>query len=123
MDINAVRRQNLRLLIDEEFQGSLAEFARFVGKDPNYISRYFSQGNQMRNIGTATARHVEQRLKRPHGWLDRMHGTVQEAEGASYKILPAEAQQIAETWLDLPKTYREVVRDLLEVLHKTVRKK
>lgn len=123
MDISEVRRHNLRVLINEEFAGSLAEFSRFIGKDPSYVSRYFSSKNQMRNIGSTTARQIEQRLQRPRGWLDRPHGGVGEDDPAPYAPLPPEARQIAEAWQALPKVYREVVRELLNTLRETTRKR
>lgn len=123
MDIAEIRRYNLRTLINEEFAGSLAEFSRFIGKDPSYISRYFSNKNQMRNIGATTARQIEKQLQRPHGWLDRPPAAIGEEGTVPYAPLPPEARQIAETWQALPKAYREVVRELLKTLLETTRKR
>lgn len=122
MEISQIRRHNLRRIIDEEFDGNLAEFSRFIGKDPSYISRYFSNKNQMRNIGSTTARAIEQRLKRPHGWLDQAHGAVREESDTTYRPLPKDAQHLAEAWQALPKAYREVVREVIDTLLKATRK-
>ena len=42
MDMNEVRRQNLRRLIDEKFSGRDADFARFCGIEPARISQVLS---------------------------------------------------------------------------------
>ena len=69
MDAAQIRRENLRLLAKQ--LGGQARLAEKLGKSEAQISALFSDNQQAkRNIGTRLARQIEQRLGKPHGWLD-----------------------------------------------------
>lgn len=80
MDINQVRLQNYRVLIEqfknkeaargEPERGYLNRFGAFVGISPRYLSHI---NNGRKNVGDATARQIEHAFKLPHGWMDHDH--------------------------------------------------
>ncbi len=117
MDIHAIRRANLRAIIDDEFEGSLAEFARYMGVESSYISRYYSTKSQQRNIGNQTARKIERLLKKPFGWMDQIHGETQAALPTAPK-LSKETLKIAQDWSSLSKSNRKAVREMINALEK-----
>lgn len=76
MDISIIRRENLRLLIDDEpFKGSRAEFAKAVDTDPNYLSQLLSATKPVA-LGGKLARQIELALGKSKGWMDVQHGQV-----------------------------------------------
>lgn len=76
MDINEIRRENVLLLIEKEFNKKKNKFAEAIGKQPSYVSRWFSSGKQRRNIETETARMIELKLKLQPGWMDKLQDVV-----------------------------------------------
>jgi SOS-response transcriptional repressor LexA len=71
LDIQEVRRENLRLLINEKFGGVNAAFSRTAGRDPNLINLILTGNLKIRrNMGERLARGMEQDLGLPHGWFD-----------------------------------------------------
>ncbi len=87
MDINTVRRENLRKLIQQA--PSQAEFADSCGTAASVISLIVSP-NPKRNLGDRLARKIEAARDLPHGWLDVQH---QGQEGIDVSSLPAPLAQ------------------------------
>lgn len=75
MEIELTRLTNLKKLIDDDFDGIKARFARQINKDPSYVSRWLSKkdNKETRSIKSATARYIEQQCNKPSGWLDVNH--------------------------------------------------
>jgi len=68
MDINVIRRQNLKKLIgDTSRRGAVSDFARLHGFDPTYLRQLLSDH---RSIGEKSARNIEAKTNQPNGWLD-----------------------------------------------------
>lgn len=61
------RISRLKLLIDNQFNGSQAEFARKSGINPSQVTQWLSG---YRNLGEKVARKIEVTLDLPHNWLD-----------------------------------------------------
>lgn len=90
MDINSVRLANLQRLIDERFDGRKATLAAAIGKQPDYVSRWFSKrAKHRRNISAASARAIERAAGKPPGWMDtatRQNSEVREMEAPYGRI-------------------------------------
>src|SRR5258708_16331300 len=78
MDIYDIRRKRLRQLIDEDFDGVAAQFARAVGSEPSYINRVLSDNpTHRKNLGEDLARKYEHATGKSRLWLDtpdKLHG-------------------------------------------------
>jgi len=61
------RREALKRLIDERFEGKQADFARAINRSPSLVWQCLS-GH--RNIGEKLAREIESKLRLKKGWLD-----------------------------------------------------
>lgn len=66
MQINRKRRAAVRHLIDERFEGRVADFARAIGRSPAQVWQFMNE----RNIGERLARRIERKLELPAGSLD-----------------------------------------------------
>lgn len=77
MDIRETRRERLLMLIqDQKGRGKQRAVAKAIGKAPAQISQWI---NRTRTITEETARQIEIRSKKPHGWMDldpQMPGTT-----------------------------------------------
>ncbi len=73
MNIQDIRRQNLRAVIEAEFGGVPARLARALGCQPTSISRLTSSAASKRNMGEKMARDIERVSGRPDGWMDALH--------------------------------------------------
>ncbi|WP_207765192.1 S24 family peptidase [Stutzerimonas stutzeri] len=69
MDINDIRRINLKSLMEGRTQRACAEL---WGTSPSYISQILSKKTQA-NLGEDVARRIEAQELLPHGWLDQLH--------------------------------------------------
>lgn len=70
-----VRRENLRRLVTDRFDGKRMAFAREAGVHHNHINLILSSNeDHRRNMGEPLARRIEQALGLQGGWLDRPHG-------------------------------------------------
>lgn len=87
MDINTVRRENLRKLI--RAASSQADFAESCGTAASVISLIVSP-NPKRNLGSKLARKIEKAQELPHGWMDVEHG---EDKAIGVQSLPAPLAQ------------------------------
>ncbi|ANY85957.1 S24 family peptidase [Pseudomonas putida] len=71
MDIYEIRRQNLRELVTERFNGRIAGLAEAIERAPSYLSRCLSgKPEHRKRVGEALARDIEDRLDLPRFWLD-----------------------------------------------------
>lgn len=61
------RVERVKQLIDEQFSGNQAEFARTIGKAAAQVNQWL---NGYRNIGDGMARHIEDCFDKNKGWLD-----------------------------------------------------
>ncbi|MBB3142219.1 LexA family protein [Halomonas organivorans] len=71
MNIADLRRDNLRALLNERFEGKKAALAHAIEREPSYISRCLSDKAHRKKIGEDFARHIEKALALPNGWMDR----------------------------------------------------
>lgn len=73
MEISDIRRENLRRLMNELFDGKQARIADALDKSPNYISRCLSvtmAAEHRKKIGEDFAREIEEKLGQPRYALD-----------------------------------------------------
>jgi SOS-response transcriptional repressor LexA len=71
MDIYALRRARLALLVEHQSRGNIAEFARTYGYSRSQISQFLSDSyNAGRSIGERAARSLEEKVGNEPGWLD-----------------------------------------------------
>lgn len=71
MDIQEIRRQNLRTLVKEQFNGRIASLAAAVDRAPSYLSRCLTDNvHHQKGIGERFARDVEKKVFLPAYWLD-----------------------------------------------------
>jgi hypothetical protein len=70
--IRDVRRENLARLVQECTPQTQAELARRINKDKNQVLQWLMEPDAKgaRNIGNASARHVERVMGKPEGWMD-----------------------------------------------------
>ena len=72
MNKREFRRQRLQTLIDDRFNGVVADFARAVGKDQTYIARmlYPEDKPQAKSIGEKIIADISSALGIKAGWFD-----------------------------------------------------
>lgn len=63
-----LRRENLKQILEQRFNGTIADMARAVARDDAYVWQLLKGS---RNIGERVARHIESRLDIPSGALDQ----------------------------------------------------
>lgn len=74
MTIHEIRLANAELIIQQRFKGNKSKFARSIGKQPPYVSTWWAKNERSkRNIGSTTARLIEDSLGLPRGWMDIPH--------------------------------------------------
>lgn len=71
MDIYVVRNVNTRSLANSF--GTISAFSKHVGINPHRMSALLSTSGSSRNIGSKTARQIENKCSKPHGWIDINH--------------------------------------------------
>ena len=83
MDINEIRRINLRNLIEQS--GGRQAFIEKTGKNDSQVSQLLSTAKSSRNIGNKLARDIEEKCGKEPGYLDRAWSWVswKDAEGNS----------------------------------------
>ncbi len=79
MNISEIRRQNLKLLIDKEFNGNLSQFTKKINKD--YV-RYNHILNGKTKVTNKAVRLVESALELENGILDLLDGIEPQQEFA-----------------------------------------
>ena len=74
MDIFNLRRLNLQLLIDVDFNGNQARLSEKTDIKAPQINRWLSTtARDKRNITEKSARNIEKRCDKPAGWMDVGH--------------------------------------------------
>jgi transcriptional regulator with XRE-family HTH domain len=71
MDITEIRLKNLRRVRDERYGGSSAALAHAIKRSPSQIKQWLLG---IRNPSEKSARHIEERLGLPYGWMDTPPG-------------------------------------------------
>ncbi|WP_145548514.1 helix-turn-helix domain-containing protein [Yersinia massiliensis] len=73
--INDIRRDNLRDIINSDFEGKQVRLANAMKLTPNLVSRWLkpSFDTNSKNIGDAAARKIEETARKPKYWLDTDH--------------------------------------------------
>jgi len=69
--ITDIRYANL-LRLTQSVGGTNSKLANFLGKERGFTHAYIRENNP-KNIGSAFARFVEEKFKKPHGWMDTEH--------------------------------------------------
>lgn len=87
MDVYTRRRAALRSLIDERYGGVQSRFAADIERQADYVSRCLKG---TKRVGERFARHVEEALDLPTGWMDRDEGEV--AANTADQVEGAQAQ-------------------------------
>jgi hypothetical protein len=116
MDAHAFRAQNFRTLYRQfcdanthlPQRGLLKLFAEQLELSAKYLS-HLNVGRK--EIGTATARHIEARCGKPHGWLDLPHGA---------DAMNADERMLVEQILSLYRTSPDTVKLLMAQAVRTV---
>jgi len=94
MEIENIRRRNLRLIIDRDFDGNMSAFAKAVKKADSQIYRIFNEGKNGRPLSSKDARMFELTLSLDQGFLDQMVGTSEVRESRiEYSDLSTAKQQ------------------------------
>lgn len=76
MNVKDIRRNNMRALAKSV--GGITPMANMLGKSQSQISHLIG-ANPIKNIGDKIAAEVEKIFNKPHGWLDREHFEIREA--------------------------------------------
>lgn len=73
MDIQDIRRKNLRRILDTQFGGVMSRLADAVGRQPSYISRMLADEGKAgrKGFGEDLARIFEESLGLSRGALDQ----------------------------------------------------
>jgi hypothetical protein len=115
MNSSQIRHKNFMRLFDdfidrhpdEPQRGMLKLFAQHLGLSDRYLSHVKCN---RKNIGNIVARTIEERLRLPHGWMDREHDSLNMTIDDNEKLF-------VETALTLfraqPHEAREMMIDLL----------
>lgn len=70
-EIHEVRRDNLRSLVQDKFDGNRSAFARAAGRDKNLINLMLTTNPELRRgMGEVQARSIEEAPQLPAGWMD-----------------------------------------------------
>lgn len=106
MDIYEMRRVRLRKLIDDDFGGRQADFARFVLLAPSQVNRWLSStAAKIPKINEASARDIEHKCNKPAGWMDSEN---------PFPLLSQQALKIAEIISSLPDVQQAMLINLIE---------
>lgn len=102
MNINDIRRENLKHLIDTRYGGVIARLANQLDKQPAYISRCLTgKEEHRRNIGEKLAREIEEKTGLHPGWMDEVeHLYPKSVEAPEEKQIPEEVQELINAVLD-----------------------
>ena len=119
MDVSHFRQENFARLFKEfreahntlPDRGMFKKFAEKVEVSDRYLSHV---RNGRRELGAATARQIEARLGKPHGWMDLPH-TDDEPRDADERIL---VEQIINLYRHSPEVVkRHIAEAIKEVLN------
>lgn len=73
MDIWDTRRERLRELIKERFDGNQSALAERLSREANYISRLLTDKKHRKRMTEILARKIEKIVELPEFWLDQAH--------------------------------------------------
>lgn len=108
--LTATRKRNLRLLLEQQFEGNLSELARRAGVTKQTISNWLTPDNA---FGEKACRGLERSLSLPVGRLDR--GAFD--EGPTVGLTPVEIE-LARRISRLSAGQQQAVRALIDGLGK-----
>lgn len=121
MGIHDTRRQRLRILINERFDGVDARLATKISRQAAQIARIFATNKHKRDIGEKLARHIERSCGLPSGWLDldesANHLTVQQ-HLSIYNIKDSMQTRLLELFDGLTEAQQEDMLEQLQALKK-----
>ena len=81
-----MRRQNAHSIVAMRYGGVKAHFADAISTSRVIVNRWLAVGEeQRRNIGSAAARGIEQKLGLPIGWIDSHHDSYHDLEANPQK--------------------------------------
>lgn len=91
MNVRERRRENLKRLIDERYEGKTGRLADALGKKRPTIYRLFaeSDGAGARDIGEDLAREIERVHRLPMHWMDVDHANEINSPASAYNVDPA----------------------------------
>lgn len=116
VDIYEIRRANLRALCEQRAGGHQAKFSEKLDRIPNLISRYLNN----KPIGAPFARHVEEALELPAGWMDTAQDGGKPSAGGNnmlYGIPLSRDEALAgREWGKLDEPFRAQVLALIETM-------
>lgn len=132
--IHDIRRARLRQLIDEQANGSQADFSRRMNKSPKQTSAWLRdpEKNGAKNLRDTSARAIEQAFHLPRGWLDTDPAAVKAEQpapisGKSHSVQPDTDKIVATVillshYLELVGLPADEIRDpvLLEIAYAVV---
>ena len=96
-----IRRENLRYILDSQFQGIVGRMARRVGKQYMQIARIFDSNEAARkNCGDKVARDIEASLGLEKGWLDQDHAKSDDLV-RQIEVLDTEGRLVIESMIAL----------------------
>jgi hypothetical protein len=128
VDINEIRRSNLRFLVQEHAGGNLARFVdeKLQGQVSYKAIQRVTSPEATRNLGSTLARQIETQLHLEHGWMDQDHSgtahTTAVPGGRSERIMQL-AQAIEGLRPDRRVLVEQLVNELAEPAPKRRRKK
>lgn len=108
MDLFEQRRERLRLLINDEYGGTVAAFVRRINQQSpkrrekplqdSYVNRIVGDNaDHRKNLGEEVAREFELATGKPRGWLDQVPAAAQTI--AEYVVLPEGTAPRAEDYV------------------------
>lgn len=68
--IEEIRLHNVNTLIEQDYEGNKAKFAAAIDRTATSISRWYSNKQEKRSIGTTLARDIERKCNLKPGYLD-----------------------------------------------------
>lgn len=116
MDIYAIRRNNLRVIVEALTEGKQARLAERLGRAPNLVSRYLKN----KKIGDDFARHVEETFELQPGSLDVPFTVPEDGERIMLYGVPVtkESVDVAHELDKLPPEMRAQVAQLVHTMVK-----
>ena len=114
MDNKAIRKENLRLLLDE-CGGNQSDLARRCGSQAAYINQVL-HGWKGKGIGDSLARRLEKGMNKEAGWMDRRHLQVAEPGGDYQPDIGVTAVSIARRIQGLSPDAQRLVTDFVSML-------
>lgn len=97
--LDQIRRENLRALVEERFEGNRAAFCRATGKHPNLINLVLTDNPDLqRRPGERLCRSIEEALSLSAGYLDRKSAADSGARMSNIPIVQ-KLDDKADEWL------------------------